>query len=174
MPRILFLSAAAKPAPHHLVASPALLSQCRGSWASTTTLSNAPSSLSGVDAVARKPCAQWSPPGQYRSPCPQRRGSVCCRTLARRRHWTLSRSRISAARSAHLASVSRPGQQSRPPKSSGPRHFETEPGSIPVGTLWRPVRHGACPAAGEPAVLFLPANTARLLVGISVGVGNNQ
>ncbi len=43
------------------------------SWASTTTPSNAPSSLSGVDAVEWKPCAQWSPPGQYRSPCPQRR-----------------------------------------------------------------------------------------------------
>jgi hypothetical protein len=30
------------------------------------------------------------------------------------------------------------------------------------------------PAAGEPAVLFLPANTVRQLVGIFVGIGNNQ
>jgi hypothetical protein len=30
------------------------------------------------------------------------------------------------------------------------------------------------PAAGEPAVLFLPANTARQLVGISVGIGRNR
>jgi hypothetical protein len=29
------------------------------------------------------------------------------------------------------------------------------------------------PAAGEAAVLFLPANTARQLVGISVGIGSN-
>jgi hypothetical protein len=27
--------------------------------------------------------------------------------------------------------------------------------------------------AGEPAVLFLPANTARHHVGISVGIGSN-
>jgi hypothetical protein len=30
------------------------------------------------------------------------------------------------------------------------------------------------PAAREPAVLFLPANTARQLVGISVGIGSNR
>jgi hypothetical protein len=28
--------------------------------------------------------------------------------------------------------------------------------------------------AGEPAILFLPANTARQLVGISVGIGSNR
>jgi len=31
-------------------------------------LSNAPSSLSKVDAVERKPCAQWSPPGPVSQP----------------------------------------------------------------------------------------------------------
>jgi hypothetical protein len=30
------------------------------------------------------------------------------------------------------------------------------------------------PAAVEPAILFLPANTARQLVGISVGIGSNR
>ena len=30
------------------------------------------------------------------------------------------------------------------------------------------------PAAGEPAVLFLLANTARQLVGISVGIGSHR
>jgi hypothetical protein len=30
------------------------------------------------------------------------------------------------------------------------------------------------PAAGEPTVLFLPANAARQPVGISVGIGSNQ
>jgi hypothetical protein len=39
-----------------------------GSWASTTSPSNAPSSLSRVDAVERKPCAQWSPPGPVSQP----------------------------------------------------------------------------------------------------------
>jgi hypothetical protein len=29
-------------------------------------------------------------------------------------------------------------------------------------------------ATVEPAVLFLPANAARNLVGISVGIGNNR
>jgi hypothetical protein len=54
------------------------------------------------------------------------------------------------------------------------RDFESEPGSIPVG--------GDCGdrigigvlAAGEPAVLFLPANTVRELVGISVGIGSHR
>jgi hypothetical protein len=110
-----------------------------------------------------------SPPGQYRSPCPQRRVR-CCRTLARHRHWTSSRSRISAARSAHLASVSRPSNRVAPRNRPSLRHFESEPGSIPVGTLWRPERHGACPCC----CFILPANTARLLVGISVGIGNNR
>jgi hypothetical protein len=76
--------------------------------------------------------------------------------------------------SAHLASVSRPGNRVAARNRPSPRHFESESGSIPVGTLWRLERQGACPAAGEPAVLFLPANTARLLVGISVGIGNNR
>jgi hypothetical protein len=35
-------------------------------------------------------------------------------------------------------------------------------------------RHGARLLPGEPAVLFLPANTARQLVGISVGIGSNR
>jgi hypothetical protein len=30
------------------------------------------------------------------------------------------------------------------------------------------------PAAVEPAILFLPANTTRQLVGISVGIGSNR
>jgi len=67
-----------------------------------------------------------------------------------------------------------PRQQSRPRNRPSRPHFESKPGSIPVGTLWRSERHGACPAAGEPAVLFLPASTERLLVGISVGIGNNR
>jgi hypothetical protein len=91
---------------------------------------------------------------------------VCCRTLAQHRHWTSSRSRISAARSAHLASVSRPSNRIAPPKSSKPRAFQVRAGSIPVRTLWRPERHGACPA-------FIFA-IRRLLVGISVGIGNNR
>jgi hypothetical protein len=66
MPRILFFPCQAG---HHLAAPPALFfSVSWASWASTILPSNAPSSLSRVDAVERKPCAQWSPPGQYRTP----------------------------------------------------------------------------------------------------------
>src|SRR5258708_13343174 len=42
---------------------PALFSPCRGRVGlPTTSPSNAPSSLRRVDAVERKPCAQWAPP----------------------------------------------------------------------------------------------------------------
>jgi hypothetical protein len=41
-------------------------------------------SLSKVDAVERKPCAQSSPPGAIAAPAPC---SACCRTLARHFHW---------------------------------------------------------------------------------------
>ena len=112
------------------------------------------SSLSGVDAVEWKPCAQWSPPGQYRSPCPQCRVRCVVGKLARHRHWTSSRSRISAARSAHLASVSRSSNRVAPRNRPSLRHFESEPGSIPFGTLWRSERHGACPAAGSLLFYF--------------------
>jgi hypothetical protein len=30
------------------------------------------------------------------------------------------------------------------------------------------------PMPGSPAILFLPGNTARRLVGISVGIGSNR
>jgi len=41
--------------------------------------------------------------------------------------------------------------------------FDSSRAIVETGTSW------AVPAAEEPAVLFLPANTARHLVGISVG-----
>jgi hypothetical protein len=99
-------------------AAGAFFSVSWASWASTTSPSNAPSSLSRVDAVEWKPCAQWSPPGPVSQPMSAAPCSVCCRTLARHRHWTSSRSRISVARSELSASVSRQAQPSRPPKSS--------------------------------------------------------
>jgi len=52
--------------------------------------------------------------------------------------------------------------------------FESEPGSIPVGAIVGTGTASGVPAAGEPAILFLPANTARQLVGISVGIGSNR
>jgi hypothetical protein len=52
--------------------------------------------------------------------------------------------------------------------------FESEPGSIPVGAIVETGTAWGVPAAGEPAILFLPANTARQLVGISVGIGSNR
>src|SRR5277367_3058529 len=54
------------------------------------------------------------------------------------------------------------------------RDFESEPGSIPVGAIVETGTTWAVTAAEEPAVLFLPANTARYLVGISVGIGSSR
>jgi hypothetical protein len=54
------------------------------------------------------------------------------------------------------------------------RVFESEPGSIPVGAIVETGAAWGVPAAGEPTVLFLPAHTARQLVGISVGIGSNR
>jgi hypothetical protein len=53
------------------------------------------------------------------------------------------------------------------------REFESEPGSIPVGAIVETRTAWGVPAAVEPAVLFLPANGARHLVGISVGIGRH-
>jgi hypothetical protein len=61
-------------------------------------------------------------------------------------------------------------KQGDPRSRPARRDFESEPGSIPVGAIW----HRGVPAAGEPAILFLPAHTVRQLVGISVGIGNDQ
>jgi hypothetical protein len=53
------------------------------------------------------------------------------------------------------------------------RELESEPGSIPVGAIVETGTAWGVPAAGGPAILFLPANTARQLAGISVGIGSN-
>jgi hypothetical protein len=49
-----------------------------------------------------------------------------------------------------------------------------EPGSIPVGAIVETGTAWGVPAAVEPAVLFLPADAARHLVGISVGIGSHR
>jgi hypothetical protein len=49
-------------------AAGAFFSVSWASWASIISPSNAPSSLSRVDAIERKPCAQWSPPGPVSQP----------------------------------------------------------------------------------------------------------
>jgi hypothetical protein len=54
------------------------------------------------------------------------------------------------------------------------REFESEPGSIPVGAIVETGTAWGVPAAAEPAVLFLPAITARHLVGISVGIARHR
>jgi hypothetical protein len=51
--------------------------------------------------------------------------------------------------------------------------FESVPGSIPVGDCGN-VNGMAEPAAGEPVVLFLPANIAHQFVGISVGIDHDR
>jgi hypothetical protein len=47
------------------------------------------------------------------------------------------------------------------------------PGSIPVWGDIGDVNGMGVPVAGEPVVLFLPANIAREFVGIPVGTGRN-
>ena len=54
------------------------------------------------------------------------------------------------------------------------RDFASNPGSIPAGAIVETGTAWAVTAAVEPAVLFLPANTPRHLVGISVGIGSSR
>jgi hypothetical protein len=99
--------------------------------------------------------------------------SVCCRTLARhrigrpadrgsaphdQRIWRRSRAR--ATDSAPVI-VPAPAFRVRARFDSGRDIVET-------GTAW------CLPCSRGAGCLFLPANTARLLVGISVGIGNNR
>jgi hypothetical protein len=57
--------------------------------------------------------------------------------------------------------------------SQTPPGFESEPGSIPVGAIVETGTAWGVPAARGACCLFLPANTVRQLVGISVGIGSN-
>jgi hypothetical protein len=54
------------------------------------------------------------------------------------------------------------------------RDLESEPGSIPVEAIVQTETARDVLTAGEPTVLFLPANAARQPAGISVGIGSNQ
>ena len=54
------------------------------------------------------------------------------------------------------------------------RDFESGPGSIPVGAIVETGTAWGVPAAVESAVLFLPTDTARHLVGISVGIDKRR
>jgi hypothetical protein len=55
-----------------------------------------------------------------------------------------------------------------------PQEFKSEPGSIPVGTIVETGAAWGVPCCKEPAILFFASYTARQLVGISVGIGNNR
>jgi hypothetical protein len=54
------------------------------------------------------------------------------------------------------------------------REFEPVAGSIPVKGNCGDLNGMGVPAAGEPFVLFLPANIALKFVGISVGIGHDR
>jgi hypothetical protein len=151
-PRILFLSTPTRPAPHHLVAPPALLPQCHEHAVERALLVEWSTRSSGSRARSGRSRALSQP----MSPAPR---LVCCRTLARHRHWTSSRSRISAARSAHLASVSRLGN--RVASEIVPAADISSQGRFRFRSGHCGDRNGC---RREPAVLFLPANTARLLL----------
>ena len=149
------------------------------SWASMTSPSNAPSSLSRVDAVERKPCAQSSPPGAIAAHVPQR---LVQRVVG---HWHA----IFVGRPADRGSASRDRRFRRRALRAHDKDPPLTPQyhvrSIPPGFRVRAGfdsgrgdcgdRNGMGRAnAGEPAILFLPANSARRLVGISVGIGSSR
>ena len=145
------------------------------SWASITSPSNAPSSLSKVDAVERKPRAQWSPPVQVSQPMIRSAffsvlsdigtpSSLDVQQIADQRH----RDRVFSASVCEA-------QQSCPPKSSQPPAFRVRGrvrfrsrAIVETGTA------SGVPCCREPPALFFLANTARQLVGISVGIGSNR
>jgi len=51
---------------------------------------------------------------------------------------------------------------------------ESEPGSIPVEAIVETGAAPGVPAVVESPILFLPANTVRHLVSISVGIGSHR
>lgn len=132
----LVLVALAKLAPHHLIALSTLFSPSRGRVGLhyvAVEPSNAPSSLSKVDAIERKPRAVVA--ACARAHDLQRLFKLCCRRLACHRHWASIGSRISFARSALLASVSR--QRNRVAPRPRPPGFR-----IRVGFRFRSERCG--------------------------------
>jgi hypothetical protein len=90
---------------------------------------------------------------------PQRLVPACCRTLARSRHWTSSRSRISVARSALSASASR-AHDKDPPLTSRyhvrliPPGTSQVPGSIPVRAIVETRMAWANLPPGSPSIYF--------------------
>ena len=136
-------------------------------------------SLSKVDAVERKPCAQSSPPGAIAAHDPQR---LVQRVVG---HWHA----IFIGRPADRGSASRDRRfrrralraHDKDPPLTPQYHVRSIPPGFRVRAGFDSGR-GDCgdrngmgvPAAVEPAVLFLPVNTARHLVGISVGIGSHR
>jgi len=165
-PRIVIWVGLAKPTPHHLNSPQRMFLGVVGRVGSTTTSSNAPSSLNGVGAVEWKPYAQWSLPGQHPQPMSSAAFGVF-RTghaiVIGRHHITDQRRTISA-----LGVGSRPSNgahlKSKPPAFRIRAGFDSDRDIVETGTAW-------C----LPLLLFiLPANTERLLVGISAGIGTNR
>jgi hypothetical protein len=64
-----------------------------------------------------------------------------------------------------------PSASESPPEG---RDFELEPGSIPVAGDCGDRNSMGRAYCREPPALFFGANTARQLVGISVGIGSNR
>jgi hypothetical protein len=166
----------ARLAPRHLVVSPALFSRCRGRVRLPLHCCRTrPPLLSRVEAVEQEAVRTVvAARGQYRSHDPQRLFSVRCRVLARLRHLMSGRSRISVARLALsgrcCAKRNRLYYRSRRAR----RGFESGPGSIPVVTVAETGTTWPALLPGGPLKIFLQAKTARQLVGISVGIGNNR
>jgi hypothetical protein len=82
---------------------------------------NAPSSLSRVDVVERRPCAQWSPPGLVSQPMIRSALFSVLTDIGTPSSLNVRQVAISVALSALSASVSHQAQPSRPPKSSSTR-----------------------------------------------------
>jgi hypothetical protein len=101
---------------------------------------------------------------------PRRLFEVYRRTLTGHRHFQ----QIAYQRHAICAFDVGLAPSARESPKVVPRDFELEPGSIPVGAIAEAGTTWGAPAAGEPAIYFLPANTSHQFVGIPVGIGSNR
>jgi hypothetical protein len=153
----LVLVVLAKLAPHHLVAPRRFFSPCRGRVRLPLHRRRTrPPREQGRRGCAEAVRAVVAAGGSIATHDPQRLVPACCRTLARHRHWTSSRSRISVARSALSASASR--AHDKDPPLTARYHVRPIPPGIRVsagfdsglgdcgGPEWhgRACRRGAC------------------------------
>jgi hypothetical protein len=92
---------------------------------------------------------------------PQRLLEVCCRTLGRHRHFQQIADQRHAISAFDVGLA--PSASESTPKSSSPRDFELELGSIPVGAIAETGTAWGAPAAGS-----LPFYFCQLILHVSL------